>query len=116
MKPLFSEIDSSLLQRAQLLERMTASARSRLPRHLAAHCWIGNYDASCITLITDNPGFATPIYYQQQEILKQLNEEFGTALGCRFRKVSMRVSRFPIPAAAAPTRTTPRGDTVNNGS
>ncbi len=99
MKKLGSNIDENLLKRARLLERMTASARSRLPRHLAGHCWVGSYDVSSLTLITDNAAFTTPIHYQQQEIVKQLNEEFGTELGCRFRKATVRVSRFPISGA-----------------
>lgn len=99
MKRLGSNLDEDLLERARLLERMTASARSRLPRYLADHCWVGAYDAASLTLITDKAAFTTPIHYQQREIIKQLNEEFGTALGCRFRKATVRVSRFPIPSA-----------------
>lgn len=99
MKKLGSDFGEELLQRARLLERMTESARSRLPRGLAQHCWVGAYDSSSLTLITDDPVFSTPIRYQQQEILKQLNEEFSGELGCRFRKAAVRVSRFPIPGA-----------------
>ena len=101
MKRLGLNIDGNLLKRARLLERMTASARSRLPRHLAEHCWVGAYDEASLTLITDSAAFTTPIHYQQQEIVKQLNEEFGAELGCRFRKAAVRVSRFPIPGAAS---------------
>lgn len=99
MKRLGSNLDPALLERARLLERMTASARSRLPPHLAEHCWVGTYENASLTLITDNAAFTTPIRYQQQEIIKQLNEEFGAALGCRFRKATVRVSRFKIPGA-----------------
>ncbi len=97
MKTLDSFVDRDLRRRARLLERMTASARSRLPRHHAEHCWVGNYAGTCITLITDDAVFATPIHYQQQEIIKQLNEEFGEETGCRFKKATVRVSRFAIP-------------------
>ncbi len=102
MKKLYLSADKSLLRHAQLLERMTASARSRLPHHLAEHCWVGGYDATRITLITDDAVFTTPIYYQQPEILKQLREEFGAELDCSFKKASVRVSRFPIPGGRAP--------------
>ena len=99
MKSLYSSVDKNLLQHAQLLERMTVSVRSRLPQHLAKHCWVGGYDETRITLITDDATFTTPIYYQQHEIVKQLNEEFAADLGCRFKKAIVRVSHFPIPAA-----------------
>ena len=97
MKKLHSSIDDNLLQRTQLLDRMTASVRARLPQHLAEHCWVGNYDARCLNLITDDVAFTTPIYYQQQEIVKQVNEEFGGELCCHFKKATVRVLRYPIP-------------------
>lgn len=99
MKKLGANFDQELLKRARLLERMTASARSRLPRHLAEHCWVGACDGTRLTLITDNAAFTTPIHYQQQEIVKQLNEEFAAELGCRLKKAAVRVSRFPMPGA-----------------
>ncbi len=99
MKKLHSFADKNLLQHAQLLERMTASARSRLPQYLAEHCWVGGYDATSVALITDDAVFTTPINYQQHEILTQLNEEFGAELQRRFRKATVRASRFPVPGA-----------------
>lgn len=97
MKPLISTVDDALRQRARLLERMTAAARSRLPQHLAAHCWVGEYDGTRLTLVTDDAAFTTPIYYQQREIVKQLNEEFSAELPRPLKKAVVRVSRFPIP-------------------
>ena len=97
MKKLHAAIDDELLRKAQLLERMTASVRSRLPRNLAEHCWVGGYDSTYLNIITDKAVFRTPIYYQQVEILKQLNEEFGATLKCRFKKVKVQAMREPMP-------------------
>lgn len=101
MKKLYTAIDARLVDRIELLDRMTTSARSRLARHLAEHCWVGSYDSTCLSVITDNAAFSMPIYYQQAEILKQLNEEFGGELKCRLRKMTIRVMREPMPAGTA---------------
>ena len=99
MKKLGSFVNPTLWRRAHLLEHMTASARGRLPRHLARHCWVGGYDAACVILVTDDSTFTTPINYHQHEIVKQLNEDFGRELGRRFKKAKVRVS----PASLFPT-------------
>ena len=97
MKKLSAAIDEKLLGKAQLLDRMTASARSRLPRDWAEHCWVSGHDATCLNMVTDNAVFITPLFYQQAEILKQLNEEFSVELKCRFKKMKVRTMRSPLP-------------------
>ena len=97
MKKIGSLVDRELDRHAQLLERMTTSLRQRLPQHLAKHCWVGNYAGTCVTLITDDTTFTTPINYHQHEIVKQLNETFAAELGCRFKKARVEVSRLTIP-------------------
>ncbi len=104
MKQLYAAIDEKLVERVELLDRMTASARSRLPRDWAEHCWVVGHDATCLNMVTDNAVFITPLFYQQAEILKQLNEEFGAELRCRFKRMKVRTMREPMPGARKAAR------------
>ena len=94
MKKLGDLINPSLARKAQLLEIMSESARTRLPREIAPHCWVGGFEKDHIVLVTDYPHYATYIRCHQREILKQLKEEFRTDLPESVRKVRIRVSRI----------------------
>ncbi len=94
MKKLGDLINPSLARKAQLLEIMSESARTRLPREIASHCWVGGFEKDHIVLVTDYPHYVTYIRCHQREILKQLKEEFRTHVPENIRKVRIRVSRI----------------------
>ena len=94
MKKLGDLINPSLTRKAQLLKMMSESARTRLPREIASHCWVGGFEKDHIVLVTDYPHYAIYIRCHQREILKQLKEEFRTHLPESVRKVRIRISRI----------------------
>ena len=94
MKKLGDLINSTLVHKAELLKAMSASARSRLPKEIAPHCWVGGYEKDHIILLTDYPQYAIYMRCHQREILKQLKEEFKTYLPGSIRKVRIKVSRI----------------------
>ena len=94
MKKIGELINPSLVSKAELLEAMSVSARSRLPKEIAAHCWIGGFENNHVVLITDYPHHAIYIRCHQREILKQLKEEFKTYLPESIRKIRIKVSRI----------------------
>ena len=94
MKKLGDLINPTLMHKVELLEAMSAGARSRLPQEIAAHCWVGGYENDHIVLVTDYPHYAIYIRCHQREILKQLKEEFSNHLPKSIRKVRIRVSRI----------------------
>lgn len=94
MKKLCDLISPNLLDKAELLEAMSVSARSRLPQEIAAHCWVGGYEKDHVVLITDYPHYAIYMRCHQREILKQLKEEFNADLPASIRKVRIRVSKI----------------------
>ena len=94
MKKLGDLISPALDKKAQLLDMMSASARSRLPKEMASHCWVGGYEKDHIILVTDYPHYAIYMRCHQREILKQLKEEFSAYLPTGIRKVRIRVSRI----------------------
>ncbi len=80
MKPVKTLIKPELIHKARFHHQLTISARSRLPAPLAAHFWVGGYSGRTLIVVTDSSHWATPIRYQQHELLKQINEEFGAQL------------------------------------
>ena len=79
MQKLSSYISAGLQDKTKLLHRLTLSLRMQLPEALARHCWVASLDNRTLTIITDDPGQASLLRYQQYEILKQLNQELGLA-------------------------------------
>ena len=79
MQKLSSYISADLQDKTKLLHRLTLSLRMQLPETLARHCWVVSLDNRTLTIITDDPGQASLLRYQQYEILKQLNQELGLA-------------------------------------
>jgi len=94
MKKAQEFISPTLVHRVAVLEAMNASARSRLPTEIAAHCWVGGYEKNHIVLVTDYPHYALYIRWHQREILKQLREEFAAELPKGIRGVRVKVSRL----------------------
>ena len=94
MKKLGDLIDGSLIQKAELFAEMNSSIRSRLPKEIASHCWIGGYEKNYIILVTDYPHYAIYIRCHQREILKQLQEEFNGHLPENIKKIRVKVSRI----------------------
>lgn len=94
MKKFGDLISSTLVRKAELLEAMSASARSRLPKGIASHCWVGGYEKDHIVLVTDYPHYAIYMRCHQREILKQLKEEFDVYLPSGIRKVRIKVARI----------------------
>ena len=94
MKKLCDLMNPGLARKAELLEAMSISARSRLPQEIASHCWVGGYEKDHIILVTDYPHYAIYMRCHQREILKQLKEEFNAYLPAGVRRVRIRVSRI----------------------
>ena len=92
LKRLDSFIDKDLLIHAALLDRMSACAQQHLPPYLAKSCWVVGFGKDLLHLITNQAALAGPIYFQQREILKRMNEEFGDELQVCFRKTRVHVS------------------------
>ena len=93
MKKLGDLITPSLTRKARLLEIMSESARTRLPKEIASHCWVGGFEKDHIVLVTDYPHYVTYLRCHQREILKQLKEEFRTYVPENVRRVRIRISR-----------------------
>lgn len=80
MHSLKNLINPKLIEKAYFYQQLTLSLRSRLPEPLAKHCWVGGFRGNTLIVVTDSSHWATPIRYQQHELLKQINEEFGPQL------------------------------------
>lgn len=94
MKKIGDLINPQLSKQVKLLDKMTKSARSRLPKKIAPHCWVSGYEKDYVSLVTDYPGYVVYLRCHQREILKQLKEEFPNFLKSEVRKVRIRVSRI----------------------
>ena len=94
MKKISDLLNPQLDKQLRLLDKMTKSARSRLPQAVAAHCWVGGYEKDYLSLVTDHPNYTIYLRCHQREILKQLKEEFPDQLQANIRKVRVRVSRI----------------------
>ena len=92
MEKLVNLLNPALIQKAELLEAMSASASSRLPAEMAGHLWVGGYEAGYLALYTDLPHYAIYIRAHQREILKQIKEEFKDQLPKNIKMVRIRVT------------------------
>ena len=70
---------------------MTTCIHSRLSADLRKHCWVVDIIGSNVIMMTDNAERATIIRYQQHELLKQINEEYGNSLDTPVRKLRVKV-------------------------
>ncbi len=102
MRPLNRLISPQLLNRARAIQAMTFSLRAHLGRPLAEHCWVGGHSGPVLTLVTDGGVWATQLRYQQREIYKLLNSEFGLKLN------KLRIKIASPRAAPKPPRARPR--------
>ena len=101
MRPLNRLISPQLLNRARAVQAMTFSLRTHLGQPLAEHCWVGGHSGPVLTLVTDGGAWATQLRYQQHEICKLLNSEFGLKLNkLRIKIASPRAT--PKPPKARP--------------
>ncbi len=91
MRPILSLIDSKILTRAQNIQSLTTSLHSRLPSNLRQHCWVVDITDQTLVILTNNAERATILRYQQHELLKQINEEFGQTMTKPVRRVKVKV-------------------------
>jgi hypothetical protein len=91
MRPIHSLIESKLLDRAQNIQSLTLSLRSRLSSELRRHCWVVDVIGNTLVIITDSAERATILRYQQHELLKQINEEFGHTFVTQIRRLRIKV-------------------------
>lgn len=105
MQKLSSYISTGLQDKTKLLHRLTLSLRMQLPATLASHCWVAGIDNRTLTIITDDPGHASLLRFQQYEILKQLNQELGLAVREYLNRLKIKIRKttsapkLPTPAA-----------------
>ena len=81
-----------LVRQARALDDITTCVCRHLPPPLDKHCWVGGYSDTTLFLVTDNGSAVTLIQCHGNQILKQVNAEFGARTG-HLRKVSVRVMR-----------------------
>ena len=76
----------------------------QLPATQARHCWVASIDNRTLTIITDDPGQASLLRFQQYEILKQLNQELGLAVKKYLNRLKIKIRKAmgepkqPVPA------------------
>ena len=93
MQKLSSYISTGLQDKTRLLHRLTLSLRMQLPATLASHCWVASIDNRTLTIITDDPGHASLLRFQQYEILKQLNQELGLAVREYLNRLKIKIRK-----------------------
>ena len=91
MRPIHSLIEAKLLNRTQNIQSLTSSLHSRLSFELRQHCWAIDVIGNTLILVTDNAERASILRYQQHELVKQINEEFGHSLASRIRRIKVKV-------------------------
>lgn len=91
MRPIHSLIEAKLIARAQNIQSLTRSLHSRLSLELQRHCWVVDIIGNTLVIITDSAERATILRYQQHELLKQINEEFGHGLATQIRRLKIKV-------------------------
>ena len=91
MRPIQSLIDTKFLTKAQYIESLTTSVRSRLSPELRDYCWVADIIGNCLILITDSAERATVLRYQQHELVKQINEEFTLSLACPVKRAKIKI-------------------------
>ena len=92
-------LSSENFQKLKLLQKLTASGRSRLPDDIAIHFWVANFDENTLNIITDDASYVTYLRAHQGEIIKQLNEEFTYETAFHWRRINIRVSREKLTSA-----------------
>lgn len=105
-------IDPQLIDRLRTMDRLTACARSVLSRELAQHCWATRVEGTTLYLVANAASWATPIRYQQHEILKQVNAEFGHILARPVTRVRIKLSQERPPATESESRRVSVPDTA----
>ncbi len=95
MHPLKRFVNSKLIQRSQLLQTLTQSARSRVSPMVAKHCWVAGIHSDVLVVLTDSSSWAVSIRYQQHEILKLLNSEFHMELEQTLKRLKIKVVSLP---------------------
>ena len=93
MQKLTSYLGTDIQKKTKLLHRLTFSLRMQLPANLASHCWVANIENRTLTIVTDNPSQASLIRFQQQEILKQLNQELGLSLKEYLNQLKIKIRK-----------------------
>lgn len=106
MQKLSSYISTGLQDKTKLLHRLTLSLRMQLPATLASHCWVASIDNRTLTIITDDPGHASLLRFQQYEILKQFNQELGLAVRVCLNRLKIKI-RKTTSEPKQPTPATP---------
>ena len=91
MRPIHSLIEAKLLNRTQNIQSLTSSLHSRLSFELRQHCWAIDVIGNTLVLVTDNAERASILRYQQHELVKQINEEFGRSLSTPIRRIKVKV-------------------------
>lgn len=102
MRPLNQLLSPNLLERARLLQTMTRSVQDLLSEPLASHCWVGGVHGKYLHLVADGSAWATRLRYQQHDILKRINSEFGLTLK------ALRIKMISPSRQASPIKQTPR--------
>ena len=93
MQKLASYLGTDIQKKTKLLHRLTFSIRMQLPANLASHCWVASIENRTLTIVTDNPSQASLIRFQQQEILKQLNQELGLSLKEYLNRLKIKIRK-----------------------
>jgi hypothetical protein len=63
-----------LVTRTRQLNRLTNAFRSLLEPELAKHCYIGNIDEDCLSILVDSAAWASKFRFYSQSILPALNQ------------------------------------------
>jgi len=114
MRPIHSLIEAKLLNRTQNIQSLTTSLHSRLSNELRHHCWVVDVIGNTLILITDNAERATILRYQQHELVKQINEEFGHTLTTRIRRLKIKIDYNLTKLSCGVVKSPSRDDEVIN--
>ncbi|MGA9854418.1 MAG: DciA family protein [Gammaproteobacteria bacterium] len=87
---------------AQQLIHLRDTVRRQLPPALAPHCIGAQHEAGVLVIYMDSAATATPVRYQQQDLLSKLA---AAGLNCQSLKVQVLPDPPTLPAPKAPPYT-----------
>jgi hypothetical protein len=96
------EADSELailVTRTRKLRGLTEALRDLLPQDLAPHCYIGNIEPECLTIMVDSAAWASKFRFLSQSILpelQQLNPVFKGVKKIQVRVLNQRFEPEPV--------------------
>lgn len=112
MKHFSSLIPNHLIQRTEQQKRIQLSLQQYLGHETAKHCQIARVSKNQVTIICDSAAWANRLRFQQRELIKLLQSEFGLPIIRVITKVGKLEAKRP--ATTPRTKETIRQKTIDH--